>query len=375
MPDSVQGVVNPDSDGLASQLELSPDEVLTLHALQCQMMRTDLGRERKDRVRVRKSEILERFHAEFVAAIASEPRFSGASGELVDEHAGVAGLSDPGAAERLARRIDKRSRGIILLIELMTFNPWYPEHKWVVDARKEALKTAVGELAGISEDDYAAATKEFDALSKQLRRKSIRWGRIAAVTVVGAGLGVATAGWAAPFIGSAIGAAMGLSGAAATSAGLAAIGGGSIASGGFGIFGGTILVSGVGGVFGAGAAGAAGRYSPVGTGQVVSDAIKLDLLARLVLADAPDRDQKLRRVAEGLQSRINDFSETINSLSERIVELKADLAKVTEENRKHSKENSELKEELATLKESRADAKNALSTLEVVRDRLPERVA
>jgi len=53
----VQGVVNPDSDGLASQLELSPDEVLTLHALQCQMMRTDLGRERKDRGRVGKSEI------------------------------------------------------------------------------------------------------------------------------------------------------------------------------------------------------------------------------------------------------------------------------------------------------------------------------
>ncbi len=288
---------------------------------------------------------------------------------------GVAELYDPGAAERLAGGIDRRSRAMIVLIELMTFNPWYPEHKWVVDARKGALKTAADELAGISDDDYAAVTKEFDALFKQLRRKSIKWGRIAGVAVVGAGLGVVTAGWAAPFIGSAIGAAMGLSGAAATSAGLAAIGGGSIASGGFGIFGGTILVSGVGGVFGAGAAGAAGRYSPVGTGQVVSDAIKLDLLARLVLADAPDRDQKLRRVAEGLQDRINDFSDKINELSGRIVELNAQLAKVAEENRKHNTENSELKEELAALKESRADAKNALSTLEVVLDRLPERIA
>ncbi len=53
---------------------------MTLHALQCQMMRTDLGRERKDKVRVRKSEILARLHAEFVAAMASEPRFCDASG-------------------------------------------------------------------------------------------------------------------------------------------------------------------------------------------------------------------------------------------------------------------------------------------------------
>ena len=41
----------------------------------------------------------------------------------------------------------------------------------------------------------------------------------------------ATGGLAAPFIGGAIGSAMGLSGAAATSAGLAALGGGSLASG------------------------------------------------------------------------------------------------------------------------------------------------
>lgn len=47
----------------------------------------------------------------------------------------------------------------------------------------------------------------------------------------------------APAVGSVIGSAMGLSGAAATSAGLAFLGGGSIAAGGLGMAGGTFLVS------------------------------------------------------------------------------------------------------------------------------------
>lgn len=157
---------------------------------------------------------------------------------------------------------------------------------------------------------------------------------------------------------------MGFYGAAATSAGLAVLGGGSLAAGGFGVLGGTILVSGVGGVFAAGAAGAAARFTRIGAAAVVADAIKLDLLARLVLADSKDRDQKLRRVAEGLQNRINEFSEKINSLSERIASLKAD-------NKRLSAENSSLKEELAKLREDRAEAHNTRAILEVVLDRLP----
>ena len=67
--------------------------------------------------------------------------------------------------------------------------------------------------------------QEFDALFKELRQKSIKWGRVAAIGIVGAAVGVATGGLAAPYIGGMIGASMGLSGAAATSAGLAALGG------------------------------------------------------------------------------------------------------------------------------------------------------
>ena len=60
----------------------------------------------------------------------------------------------------------------------------------------------------------------------------------AAVVIGGGALGAVaiafTGGLAAPLIGSAIGASLGLSGAAATSAGLAALGGGALAAGGAG---------------------------------------------------------------------------------------------------------------------------------------------
>lgn len=341
-----------DADDLADQLTLTPGEVVTLHALRLQMMRTDISKERRDAVKERKQLVFNEFHREFLVA-------SRIAGEGVSSR-----LFKPEGVAELTVAIEMRSRAMILLIDLMTFNPWDASLKWVSAVRQDALRTVTEQLAGISQDDLDFATRQFDALMRQLKRKSIKWGRVAAVSAVGLGVGAATAGLAAPAIGGVIGASLGLSGAAATSAGLAMLGGGSIAAGGFGVFGGTILLTSVGGVFAAGAAGTSARFSRVGAAQVVADAIKLDLLAKLVLADAEDHDQKLRRVAEGLQSRINDFSEKINLLSERIATLKA-------ENKRLGDENRALKDELASLRDDRAEAEKAKVTLEVVLDRLP----
>ncbi|MGP1384892.1 MAG: DUF726 domain-containing protein [Thainema sp.] len=89
--------------------------------------------------------------------------------------------------------------------------------------------------------------------------KSWDWGKVAQVAgiaVVGGGAIALTGGLAAPIIGGAIGTTfLGLSGAAATSAGLAFLGGGSIAAGGFGMAGGTALVTAALGASGAGIAG------------------------------------------------------------------------------------------------------------------------
>lgn len=367
-----------EDSGAAEQFKLSTLELFALQALRRQMMRTDLRNEKNAKARERKREIIRRQHSEFLAAM-----------EPVGDDSLIAQVNAADAAKRLAGQINKRSRAMILLVDLMTFTPWQPEDKWVPAARKEALKTAADELAGLGTDDLAAASKEFDALFKELRQKSIKWGRVAAIGVVGAAVGVATGGLAAPYIGGMIGASMGLSGAAATSAGLAALGGGSLAAGGFGIFGGTILVGGVGGVVAGGAAGAATRYSPAGAGEVVLDAIKLELLAKLVLNDSPDRDQKIRRVVEGLNYRLNEFSEKINVLSEQIVEKRAEIKKLRDEKAQISgdndalsdelrglkQENNALREELNKLKEERTAAKEAVTTLEVIRDRIVEPVS
>ena len=346
-------MTNHQDDDLASQLQLSADEMIALHALRLQMMQLDVQRERRQKVREQKQNLIRQIHDAFLQDLVAN------GNEIPDLD-----LFSASVVSELARAVDRRSRAMILLIELMTFNPWFPSLSWVNAARKEALQSASEQLGGASQDDFDSAVAEFDALMKQLKRKSIKWGRVAAMSVVGLGVGVVTAGWAAPIVGGAIGGTLGLSGAAATSAGLAMLGGGSIAAGGFGVFGGTILVTGVGGVFAAGAAGATTRFSRIGAAAVVADAIKLDLLAKLVLADSQDRDQKLRRVAEGLQNRINDFSEKINLLSERIATLKS-------ENTRLRAENSSLKEESATLREERTSAENAKATLEVVLDRLP----
>jgi len=88
-------------------------------------------------------------------------------------------------------------------------------------------------------------------------------GLVGGVAVGGGVLAFVTGGAAAPFVGSLIGSAMGLSGAAATSAGLAALGGGAIAAGGGGVAAGTLAVSAAAAAAGAAGAGAIVSKVPV----------------------------------------------------------------------------------------------------------------
>lgn len=85
----------------------------------------------------------------------------------------------------------------------------------------------------------------------------------------------------APAVGAAIGGMMGLSGAAATSAGLAFLGGGSLAAGGFGMAGGTILVvsTAKAGYFGARLA--VSNLARQNAAALVVELAKLDVLTQL----------------------------------------------------------------------------------------------
>jgi len=114
---------------------------------------------------------------------------------------------------------------------------WYDKAKTygstVVDSAKETIHD-------IQTDDIT-----FEAFYKE--SSSVGWIVAGVLAIVAVATIVLTGGTASPIvasIGTWIGGTMGLSGVAATNAGLALLGGGSIASGGFGIIGGTILLTG-----------------------------------------------------------------------------------------------------------------------------------
>ncbi len=102
------------------------------------------------------------------------------------------------------------------------------------------------------------------------------WGKVIKWSIAGTGATLLTAGLAAPLVAGAIGGAMGLSGAAATTAGLAAIGGGAIAAGGLGMAGGMQILIGGGALLGA--AGGAGASMANFIGKLPKDAISVSMV-------------------------------------------------------------------------------------------------
>lgn len=355
------------AEQLAAELELSPRQVAATRALQAQVLLFDLESTENKKHYKRKSEQI----AAFVSAALEELRTCSDDRELSVE---LLDLNDAPPEEqaralsalgtKLTAEIGDRSTSVVVLAELLTFSPWQSGTSWNKKTHQEALETAATNLTYLRDDDFETMSDELDKLLTKVRRKSIKWGRVATVAVVGAGVGVLTGGLAAPVIGGAVGGTMGLTGAAATSAGLAALGGGSLAAGGFGVFGGTLLLTGVSGVTFAGVAAAGTRFSPIAASTIGAEAVKLDLVARMVFAESPNRDEKIRRVVESLQESINVLSERTALLVAKIDALKAEKAKT-------DAENAELKEQIRVLKAELNDSKSAQVTLSVVCERLP----
>ncbi|WP_207021440.1 hypothetical protein [Phycicoccus sp. DTK01] len=138
-----------------------------------------------------------------------------------------------------ARDVDRDG---LLRLELVASTSLPRGTKWAVKAESlhaEALRhldptTSTGEVEGLAKQfRHSLRRISTDALSPALRLGLV--GGSVALTLASGGLVTA--------VGTAIGGAMGLSGAAATSAGLAFLGGGSLAAGGFGMAGGALVVT------------------------------------------------------------------------------------------------------------------------------------
>jgi hypothetical protein len=155
------------------------------------------------------------------------------------------------------------------------------------------------------------------ALARHLSRSRAR--RIALIGG-GVAIGLVAGGLAAPVVGGALGGSMGLSGVAATNAGLAALGGGSLASGGFGIAGGTMLIQAMAAASGAGVAVGGGALAGR-LGDVSADALAAELAQTVVVVEhvvlGSMNDVRLaKQICDSLEEALRDHEAALESLGE-----------------------------------------------------------
>ncbi|WP_433666830.1 hypothetical protein ACQP06_24725 [Nocardia sp. CA-136227] len=354
-----------DAVQVQKKLELSPDEDFILTVWQYRMMQRDIAAS-KGKHLPSKREIRNAFRDAAVAAIMqrSEKDWSRAIAEVVSQIL-VEGESPnlealESAGPEIFSVVARRSRALLLLIDLYGFEPWV-EGRWEKAVRAEALVAAHGSMDQLHPEDLHAVETAYKDAIKKLSKAS-NWSKYALLAGAGLGLGVLTGGLAAPAIAGAYGAlVLGYSGAVATSAGMAAIGGGSLAAGGLGMAGGAAIITGVSGAVGAGAVTLAGKASGFTAARIAADAIRLHVVTQLVLRDVDGNEEAAKAVIVSLRERVTNLGKTVVALAERIDDLRAQL---------------EAKQaELSAERGQRLAAEDRVARFRIVADRLKERVA
>lgn len=349
---------------VANEFLLTPEEAVVLTVGQAWMLKQDILSERGDKARNAKRRVHQEFRKEAIRAITALTQVSSGVDWDIDSFAGpgwverfasalasrppderAACLEDPTTIDALVGNLGDRKRCLLILIEWYAFQPWDGKARWVKKTRLDSLRHLARCMPYTDEGDFTNVDQEFNRALKTFARSNIKWGRVALLAAAGLGLGVLTAGLAAPLIGAAVGGVMGLSGAAATSAGLALLGGGSLAAGGLGMAGGTALIAGLGGVAGATAGMSTGQLTGWTSGQIVTSAITLRVLTRLIVLDEEGNDAKARFIVSSLQVRLTQVetlhSQVMNKLVDtqrrlassegRVKELEAEVARLKEE--------------------------------------------
>lgn len=253
-------------------------------------LETDKTRkERKTRVLGRKTELLVATYPDELGGLASSVQFRA-------------------LPSRLGQHESEDTRRT-LLIDLTFSDPFAP---YELKFTKSDMDEALGEVAntlGLSAKDLGAirATQAAAARAHVLTK-----GAKVAVAGVGAAVIIGTgAFFAAPLVGAAIGGIMGLSGAAATNAGLALLGGGSLAVAGHGMAGGMALVTGIGAVSGFGGVSGAGVMMELGAARSKAELIKLQVAYKEVLLHNQADTAKAQLVIKDLAAQLDELREQL----------------------------------------------------------------
>lgn len=354
-----------DAGQVQKKLELSADEDFVLTAWQYRMMQRDVAAS-KGKHLPSKREARNSFRTAAVEAIAQgdEDDRSPVVGEAVhriaagDDGPDLEALEDAGP--EVSSVVAKRSRALLLLIDLYGFEPWI-QGKWDKDARAETLTEAHQAFDQLHPEDLDAVQTAYADAIKKLS-KSGSWTKYAVLAGAGIGLGVLTGGLAAPAIAGAYGTlVLGYSGAVATSAGMAALGGGSIAAGGLGMAGGAALITGISGAAGAGAVTLGGKTAGFTPAHVAADAVRLHVVTQLVLRDVDGNEEAAKAVIVSYRERVAGLGQALVTLGERMEVLRAQL---------------EAKQaEVDAERKQRLDADDRAARFRAVAGRLKERVA
>lgn len=331
------------ADPVAEQFTLNDEESLALSLAKLAIMEADLEGDSDHGGRIVKRDLVRRYvelfsstlgvtveggeQLDWLTARGVASSVGGASGddvasglsEALDGYGGDAVryiVTSPDLARCALSKVAQRQRAIVLLLELVAFYPWPAGTTWERDVRQASLDQLVaGISAPVDSELMGEIDRRLSSTVRRLGRKGIDRKKVAYVAVGGAIGGLLTGGLAAPLIGSAIGGTMGLSGAAATSAGLALLGGGAVSAGGVGVAGGTVVVAGVAGMGSAGL-GAAGTWlRGAEADEVVVESAKLEVLFDYVIRRDEQADELQRVVVENLQRQIDQLVEEVNELT------------------------------------------------------------
>lgn len=214
-----------------------------------------------------------------------------------------------------------------ILLEAAEFNPYYPISpdkakkgfkaiikkglKYDNDNHKNQLADFCNAL-GFSEILLNEAHEQYKDALKEIPPSHILQKTL--ITIGAAILLAITGGIAAPIIGGAVGAAMGLSGVVAVNAGLALLGGGAIAAGGLGMAGGTALVIGGGAFLGGGLSSGVMLLFSHSKHLVLRELSKLETVSKCFLKTLPNASELIETVIEHIQKMQNRMDEEISHL-------------------------------------------------------------
>jgi hypothetical protein len=197
----------------------------------------------------------------------------------------------------------------LFLIELLSTTPFSPyEVRTSPGKQREGLRHAAKVAGAFSRFNEVLASTE---AARKAHTKT-DWAR-AGVFGLGAAVVMGTGGLlAAPAVGTALGSAAGLSGAAATSHGLALLGGGSLASGGMGMSGGLWMVTSAAAATGGSLSNAGLALHRMGAKQYRHELVKLQVSYDLLLSKNTEHTPVAQAVSAQLATQVTELTSQLD---------------------------------------------------------------